>query len=72
MAWETFRSLAENQGLIVPTGNGPERVALEKRIQEIRKRLRDRFGIAEDPLPFAEGEGYRACFKVSCGPSYNS
>ena len=72
MAWETLRSIAEGGGVILPAGNGPDRAALEKRIQEIRRRLRDRFGIDEDPLPFTKGEGYRARFKIECGPSYNS
>jgi len=45
---------------------------VEKRIQEIRRVLRARFGISADPIPLIEGAGYRATFKIDCRPSYET
>jgi hypothetical protein len=39
--------------------------------QEIRAVLRSHFGLLTDPIPFLEGTGYQACFKIDCGPSYD-
>jgi hypothetical protein len=72
-AWETLRVLAEEDGTIqdaAKTGRTWPRV--EKRIQEIRKVLRKHFRISADPIPFVEGTGYQARFKISCSRSYNT
>jgi hypothetical protein len=39
---------------------------VEKRIEEIRKALRNHFRIAADPVPFVQGIGYQASFKIGC------
>jgi hypothetical protein len=72
-AWSILRVLAEKRGVIrdaVKTDRTWPKV--EKRIQEIRKVLREHFHISADPIPFIEGTGYQARFKISCGPSYDT
>jgi hypothetical protein len=70
-AWVTLRALAEQRGIIQqPTNAHRDWPQVEKSIQEIRKILRNHFAIASDPIPFVEGTGYQACFKLGCGPSY--
>ena len=72
-AWETLRRLAELRGVIRDGTEGrlpwPK---VEKQVQEIRKVFREHFGISSDPVPFVEGTGYQARFKISCGPSYHT
>jgi hypothetical protein len=72
-AWEALRALAEKNGVIqdVTAVNQPW-PKVEKRIQEIRKVLREHFHISTDPIPFVEGVGYQACFKVGCSPSFHT
>jgi len=72
-AWEEFRNLAESNGNLRNTSNtrGPWRQA-EKRIQELRKRLRSCFEQKADPIPFVKGEGYCAQMKISCAPSFHT
>jgi hypothetical protein len=68
-----LRALAEEGGTIRDSAKtGQAWPKIEKRIQDIRKVLREQFGIAGDPLPYVQSVGYRARFKVACGPSYNS
>jgi hypothetical protein len=70
-AWVTLRALAEQRGIIrQPTNAHRDWPQVEKGIQEIREILRKHFSIASDPIPFVRGAGYRACFKIGCGPSY--
>jgi hypothetical protein len=45
---------------------------VEKRIQEIRQKLRSHFGISADPLPYVKGTGYRALFKIGCRRSFDT
>ena len=71
-AWETLRALAEQGGTIQVARAGSSWPKVEKRIQEIRKVLQKRFGLSADPIPFLSGVGYKACFKINCGPSFNS
>jgi hypothetical protein len=72
-AWVTLRALAEERGLIqAPTKAHRDWSRVEKRIQEIRKVLRNHFGISHDPIPYVEGTGYRALFKIDCRPSYET
>ena len=72
-AWETLRALAEQGGIIRDTAKtGHTWAKVEKRIQEIRRVLRKHFGISADPIPFVEGAGYQAHFKINCRPSYHT
>ena len=72
-AWLTLRDLAENRGMLKFAERGivlwPK---VEKRIQEIRKALRNRFGITSDPFLFKEGIGYQARFKIGLSPSFHT
>lgn len=70
-AWATLRKLAESGGVILSTPTAAEWPKLEKRIQEIRKVLRVRFGINSDPVPYRDG-GYTARFKIGVRPSYGN
>jgi len=78
LAWAVFRAIAERRGVIQVVADKRMWAEVEKRIQEIRKVLRHRFGLTDDPLPFkkkrrgSEDFGYRAKFKVGCGPSYKT
>jgi hypothetical protein len=72
-AWEALRVLAAQRGVIRDGAalNLPW-PKVEKRIQEIRRLLREHFHISSDPIPFVEGVGYQACFKLACGPSFHT
>jgi hypothetical protein len=72
LAWVTLRLLAGTGGTLRQAQNGRKWATVEKRIQEIRKVLRSHFGLSSDPLPFVEGTGYRARFRISCAPSFRS
>lgn len=70
-AWLTLRILAENGGLLRDaTTAGAKWSSVEKRIQAIRKTLRDLYGFEGDPLPILKGIGYRARFMISCSRAY--
>ena len=72
-AWVTLRAMAEQNGIIgdgAKTGRDWPKV--EKRMQEIRRALRNHFGITADPIPFVERTGYQACFKIGCSPSFRT
>lgn len=72
-AWLTLRHLAEAGGTVrEAAGTGRNWAKVEKQIQEIRKVLRQHFGISADPIPFVEGTGYRTCFKIGCSPSFHT
>jgi hypothetical protein len=72
-AWIMLRLLAKSRGTIRDGSTlGGDWQTVEKRIQEIRKFLREHFRIDVDPLPFVSGTGYQARFKVGCGPSFES
>ena len=72
-AWATLRAMAVQNGIVQDGAKmGADWSKVEKRIQEIRRVLRRRFGIAADPVPFIAGTGYRARFKISCGPSFDA
>jgi hypothetical protein len=72
-AWLTLLLLAEHRGVIKDERSiGEPWPKVEKRIQEIRRILRELFGISTDPLPFVEGAGYQAIFKIRCGPSFHT
>ncbi len=71
-AWLTLELLAQSEGTIQNrVALGRDRSKIEKRMQEIRRVLKKRFGIMDDPLPLVEGTGYRARFKITCSASYH-
>jgi hypothetical protein len=79
LAWAALREMAQRGGVTQIVGDRRKWTEVEKRIQELRKVLRHRFGLTDDPLPFkkkkrrdSEDFGYRAKFKVGCRPSYKS
>jgi len=73
LAWETLRTLAEQNGTLrQPTRQHETWPHVEKRIQDIRKVLRQYFDIPSDPIPYIEGTGYQVSFKIRCRRSYNS
>jgi hypothetical protein len=69
-AWETLRALAESGGVLASTRTAADWPKLEKRIQEIRKRLRVCFSLDGDPVPYVRG-GYRTRFTIRVSPSYD-
>jgi hypothetical protein len=72
-AWVILRALAEAGGTIRDTAKvGGDWPKVERRIQEIRKLLREHFNIAADPIPFLQGTGYKACFEIGCSPSFHT
>jgi len=72
-AWEILQTLAGSEGSMKDAGKTAGRwPVVEKRMQELRKLFRDYFGILDDPLPFIEGAGYRARFKIVRARSYNA
>jgi hypothetical protein len=72
-AWKTLLALAENDGVIKDgSAVGKAWPKVEKRIQEIRKVLRDHFGISADPIEFVSGVGYKVSFRIGCGPSFHT
>jgi len=70
-AWIKLREMAENGGAIQSPRAGKDLSICQKRIEEIRKKLRNHFGIGTDPIPF-NGNTYKASFKISCRPSFNT
>jgi hypothetical protein len=72
-AWIALRAMAEQNGIIRDSAKtGADWPKVEKRIQQMRKVFRDHFKITADPIPFIEGTGYRACFKIGCSPSFST
>jgi hypothetical protein len=79
LAWSTLRMMAEAGGVIKVAADSRKWADVEKRMQEIRKVLRHRFDLTDDPLPYTkktrrnpEEFGYRTKFKLGCRPSYKS
>jgi hypothetical protein len=73
-AWLALKLAAQADG-IIPDGSkmrGNAWPIVEKRMQEIRKRLRSHFQISADPVPFIRGTGYQFRCKIGCGPSFKS
>lgn len=71
-AWVALRELAHGTGTI-PTAKiqGKELAQLQKRIEEIREKLRGHFKIEADPIPF-NGSVYQMSFKISRRPSFDT
>jgi hypothetical protein len=72
LAWVTLRALAQKEGIIKQAVNGQDWRSVEKRIQEIRRLFRKHFELDADPIPFVDGLGYKASFKINCAPSFES
>lgn len=79
LAWATLRAMAEAGGVTKFASDSRKWAEIEKRIQEIRRVLRQMFGLTDDPLPYIKktrpdsGDfGYRARFKIFCRRSYES
>jgi hypothetical protein len=73
LAWELLRELAQHGGVIQrPTAAIQRWANIEKRVQVIRKVLRNHFGIAADPIPFVRRVGYKTSFKIACNPSFHT
>jgi hypothetical protein len=80
-AWLTLRELAANAGTMRRSRAETFDKKLqemrnwskvEKRMQEIRRTLRDRFGIAADPIPLVDGTKYEARFKIRYDQSFKA
>jgi hypothetical protein len=68
LAWETLRELATQGGAIAAISQASNSKVrnwqkLEKRMQEIRQRLKRKYRLTEDPIPYANG-AYRARFHL--------
>lgn len=66
-AWELLRKFAENGGTIGNSqqANGAPWPVVEKRVQILRKRLRQLFQIPDDPFePYRRAKCYRAKFHI--------
>jgi hypothetical protein len=70
-AWTILQLMAKSEGKVKYVGDTTW-PAVEKRVQEIRRILRGYFGISDDPIPYVEGHGYSARFKIDRRRSYNS
>lgn len=71
LAWVTLRELARRGGDMPRPLPGKGRATLQKRIEEIREKLRSHFNIEGDPIPF-NGSTYKASFKVGCRQSFDT
>ena len=67
-AWVTLREIARQRGAMLQPSAGKDRAMIQKRIEEIRQKLRGHFGIQADPIPF-NGNRYQVSFKIDCRPS---
>ncbi len=79
LAWTTLRKLAEAEGVMRIAGDSQQWAKVEKRMQELRRKLKRLFNLIDEPLPFTKKTrpqqdvfGYRARFNIRCGPSYES
>jgi hypothetical protein len=71
LAWAMLRVLAENRGIISSAKSaGVPWPEVEKRIQKIRKVLRQYFHLSSDPIVFVRNSGYEAQFKIRCAKSF--
>jgi hypothetical protein len=71
-AWVTLREMAGcNGSMPIPsTTVGKELAMIQKRIEEIRERLRNHFKIETDPIPF-NSNTYKTSFGLSRRPSFD-
>jgi hypothetical protein len=67
-AWVTLREIARKSGTMPRPSAGKNRAMIQKRIEEIREKLRSHFRIETDPIPF-NANTYQASFTIGCRPS---
>ena len=70
-AWVTLCQMAKHSGSLPRPSPGKERTILQKRMQEIRKKLRGHFGIEGDPIPF-NGSRYQTSFRIRREASFET
>lgn len=71
LAWETLCEMARTGGTIPRPLPGSDKTKVQKRIEEIRKKLKAYFKIESDPIPFS-GHTYQTTFKIRLGTSFDS
>jgi hypothetical protein len=72
VVWSVFCQLAQENGIINrPKKPGDWRI-VEKAMQRLRRILRHRFEISDDPVPYIKNVGYKARFKISCSRSFDT
>lgn len=72
-SWIILRNLAEANGTLAHSVGAQKKwSAVEKDMQRIRKALREYLHLADDPLPYRSGIGYRARFKIGCARSFET
>jgi hypothetical protein len=76
-AWGILRIMAAQGGVLKVASDGRQWAEIEKRVQEIRRKFRDLFGLTDDPLPYikktrqrSDDFGYHAKFKLGLRPSF--
>lgn len=70
-AWELFRSMAKEHGLLPIPEFGEKRRKLEKSVQELRKCLRQLFLLDGSPIEFFHKDrAYKALFRIESAKSY--
>lgn len=70
-AWSILRELAKRGGDLPRPLAGKGRATVQKRIEEIREKLRTHFEIEGDPIPF-NGNMYKSTFKLGCRQSFDT
>ncbi len=69
-AWVMLREIARKTGTMPQPSPGTGRAMIQKRMEEIREKLRGHFGIETDSIPF-NGSSYQTSFKISCRASFD-
>ena len=72
-AWAILREMSssDRNGTIPRPLPGKDKTTIQKRIEEIREKLRGHFKIQVDPIPF-NGSVYQASFKISRRSSFDT
>jgi hypothetical protein len=70
-AWVMLREIARQNGTMPRPSPGTHRAMVQKRIEEIREKLRGHFKIQTDPIPF-NGTTYEVSLKLSCRRSFDT
>jgi hypothetical protein len=70
-AWGLLRALAKAGGVIPESArDSKDFIAMGKRIERMRQRLKEHFQITSDPLPHDPVRGYCCQFKIGCARSF--
>lgn len=70
-AWDILFKMTQSGGAIPRPLPGKDKSKRQKRIEEIREKLKAHFKIETDPIPF-NGNTYQASFKIRRGLSFDS